>query len=56
MIYQRSDGKIGYTAAIGAASQQDAINEAARKAKAFGGRKAEVVRAWNDIPQKVINL
>src|SRR5713101_8306843 len=36
MKYQRSDGKIGYTASVGAVTQQDAINEAARKAKAAG--------------------
>src|ERR1700680_3686727 len=45
MEYQKADGKTGYTASVGAASQQDAINQAARKAKAAGGRKAAVVRA-----------
>jgi hypothetical protein len=56
MEYQKADGKAGYTASVGAATQQDAINEAARKAKAAGGRKAAVVRSWNDIPQTVFNL
>jgi hypothetical protein len=56
MQYQKPDGKVGYTASVGAASQQDAINEAARKAKAAGGRKAAVVRTWNDIPKTIINL
>jgi hypothetical protein len=56
MKYQRSDGKIGYTASVGTATQQDAINEASRKAKAAGGSKAEVVRAWNDIPKTAIKL
>jgi hypothetical protein len=56
MAYQRPDSKVGYTGSVGATTQQEAINEAARKAKAAGGRKAIVVRAWNDVPQAVINL
>jgi hypothetical protein len=56
MKYQRSDGKIGITASVGAATQQDAINDAARKAKSAGGSKAEVAREWNDIPKTVIKL
>jgi hypothetical protein len=56
MAYKTADGKVGYTASVGAATQQDAVNDAARKAKAAGGRKAEVVRTWTDIPQTVINL
>lgn len=54
--YQRSDGKIGITASLGAATQQDATNDAARKAKAAGGSKAEVMRTWDDIPKTVIKL
>ena len=56
MEYQRADGKGGYTASVGAANQQDAINEAARKAKAAGGRKAKLIRTWTDIPETIINL
>ena len=56
MKYQRSDGKIGVTAGVGAATQQDAINDAARKAKAAGGSKAEVTHSWNDIPKTVMKL
>lgn len=56
MKYQKADKKIGYTASVGRASQQDAVNDAAKKAKAAGGSKAVVVRTWNDIPQTIINL
>lgn len=56
MEYKRSDGKTGVTVSIGAATQQDAINDAARKAKAAGGSKAEVTRSWDDIPKTVIKL
>jgi len=56
MEYQTAGKKVGYTAAVGAATQQDAINEAARKAKAAGGKKAVAVRSWHDIPKTVINL
>ena len=56
LVYQRSDGKRGYTASVGAATQQDAINDAARKAKAAGGSKAEIYRAWADVPRATIKL
>ena len=56
MAYQRADGKSGYTVSVGAATQQDATNEAGRKAKAAGGVKAKVVRTWIDNPQTEIKL
>jgi hypothetical protein len=56
LYYKTADGKVGYTASVGAATQQDAVSEASRKAKAAGGRTAKLVRSWNDIPQTVINL
>jgi len=56
MVYQRADGKSGFTCSVGAATQQDAIREASQKAKAAGARKARVFRTYIDSPETVINF
>src|SRR5260370_38329205 len=39
---------IGYTASLGAASEQEAFRDASRRAKAAGGRTAVGKRTWDD--------
>jgi hypothetical protein len=56
VTYEKANGKRDCAASVGAASEQAAINDALRKAKAFGGVKAEVKRTWHDVPNTEIGL
>lgn len=59
VLYYRANRSIGYTASVGAASEQAATEDALRKAKAAGGRTAVVKHTWHDlsgVSQQAINL
>ena len=49
VMFQTADNKTNYTASLAAATQQQATNDALRKANAAGGHNAEVVTAWRDL-------
>ena len=56
VTYEKANGKRDCTASVGAASEQAAISDALRKARADGGIKAEVNRTWHDVPKTEITL
>lgn len=56
VMYEMDDKKYNFAATVAAASEQQAIDEALRKAKAAGGRRAKVWRRWHDVPSTMINL
>ena len=56
VVYQLSRNRFNITASVGATSEQQAVSDALRKAKAAGGRTAKVWRAWHDVPSTTINL
>ena len=47
--FQTADNRTNYVASLTAASQQQAINDASRKAKAQRGHNANVVATWRDL-------
>lgn len=48
VMFQGADNKANYTASLAATTQQQATNDALRKANAAGGHNAEVVDTWRD--------
>ena len=56
VMYEMADKTYNFTAAVAAANEQQAVDEALRKAKAVGGVRAKVWRTWHDVPSKTINL
>ena len=48
VMFQTADNKANYTASLAATTQQQAINDALRKANAAGGHHADVVATWRD--------
>jgi len=48
VMFQTADNKANYTASLAATTQQQAINDALRKANAAGGHNADVVATWRD--------
>jgi TonB family protein len=48
VAFQTSDNTANYTASLGATTQQQATNDALRKANAAGGHNAKVVDTWLD--------
>lgn len=52
VLFQTADKKVNYAVSLAAANQQQAINDALRKAKAAAGRYAVVTATWNDVSSK----
>jgi TonB family protein len=48
VAFQRANNEPNYTASLGATTQQQATNDALRKANAAGGHNAQVVDTWLD--------
>lgn len=48
VMFQGTDKKTNYTASLGAFTQQQAMNDALRKANVAGGHNADVVATWRD--------
>jgi TonB family protein len=49
VMFQSADNKANYTASLAAATQQQAISDALRKANAAGGHNADIVATWHDL-------
>jgi hypothetical protein len=56
VMYSQPGQRDRVVAVVGAASEEQAINEAMKKAKAAGGRTAKVVRGWHDLKLTTRNL